>query len=144
MWVIFRRMPTAVWPRRYGCLAMNQIRLSLLVPFWWWHISRLLGFWKNVCMPVPLFVPGSVHSGSVSWDDCGWMFPDKLPVSSFQIGSHTMDGQRDSQPTPTSLGQGYVYISETSLLDFWQNDQGLLRATVVTQRWNWHRIRVST
>ena len=30
-------------------------------------------------------------SGSVySWDDCGWIFPDKLHVSCFQIGSHTM------------------------------------------------------
>ena len=30
---------------------------------------------------IPLFMPGSVHSGSVSWDSCGWMFPDKLCVS---------------------------------------------------------------
>ena len=32
---------------------------------------------------IPLFVQGSVHSGSASWDDCGRMFPDKLPVSPF-------------------------------------------------------------
>ena len=32
---------------------------------------------------IPLFMPGSVHGGSVSWDNCGWMFPDKLLVSSF-------------------------------------------------------------
>ena len=32
---------------------------------------------------IPLFKPGSVHSGSVSWDDCGQTFPDKLRVSSF-------------------------------------------------------------
>ena len=31
----------------------------------------------------PLFMWGSVHSGSVSWDDCGWMFHDKLHVSLF-------------------------------------------------------------
>ena len=32
---------------------------------------------------IPLFRPWSVCSGSVSWDDCGRMFPDKLCVSSF-------------------------------------------------------------
>ena len=29
---------------------------------------------------VPLFRPGSVHSGSASWDDCDWVFPDKYLV----------------------------------------------------------------
>ena len=32
---------------------------------------------------VPLLRPGSVHSGSVSQDDCGRVFSDKLRVSSF-------------------------------------------------------------
>ena len=32
---------------------------------------------------IPLFMPGSVHSDSASWDDCTRMFPDKLRVSSF-------------------------------------------------------------
>ena len=27
---------------------------------------------------IPLFTPGSVHSGSASWGDCGRMFPDNL------------------------------------------------------------------
>ena len=63
--------------------------------------SRLWGFWENVLtirsMPapsfllveissyalIPLFMPGSVHSRSASWDDCGRMFPDKFCVSSF-------------------------------------------------------------
>ena len=31
----------------------------------------------------PLFLPGSVHSGSTGWDDRGRMFPDKVRVSSF-------------------------------------------------------------
>ena len=30
---------------------------------------------------IPLFRPRSVHSGSVSLDDCGQVFPDKLRVS---------------------------------------------------------------
>ena len=33
---------------------------------------------------IPLFEPGSVHSGSVSQDNCGRMFPDKLRVSLFR------------------------------------------------------------
>ena len=32
---------------------------------------------------IPLFLPGLVHSGFASWDDCGQMFPDKLRVSWF-------------------------------------------------------------
>ena len=31
---------------------------------------------------IPLSRPGSVHSGSASWDDCGRVLPDELPVSS--------------------------------------------------------------
>ena len=54
---------------------------------------------------IPLFRPGSVHSGSGSWDDCDRVFPDELHVSSFPDRSHTMPGQRHNQPTLTSLGQ---------------------------------------
>ena len=32
---------------------------------------------------IPLFMPGSVHSGSESWDDWSRTFPGKLRVSSF-------------------------------------------------------------
>ena len=32
---------------------------------------------------IPLFTPRSVHSGSASWDDCGWLFADELYVSLF-------------------------------------------------------------
>ena len=31
---------------------------------------------------IPLLMPGSVHNGSAGWDNCGWMFPDQLRVSS--------------------------------------------------------------
>ena len=60
----------------------------------------------------------------------------------FRIGSHTMPGQRHSQPTLTSMGQGCRRV--TCHLHFWINDRGLLRATVVTRAWNGHRMRVST
>ena len=32
---------------------------------------------------IPLFWPESVQSGSTNWDDCDWVFPDSLCVSSF-------------------------------------------------------------
>ena len=32
---------------------------------------------------IRLFIPGSAHSGSANWDNCGRGFPDKLRVSSF-------------------------------------------------------------
>ena len=35
------------------------------------------------CKLIPLFRPGSINIGSVSWDNCNWMFPDELHVSSF-------------------------------------------------------------
>ena len=62
------------------------------------------------CALIPLFKPGSVHSGSVSRDNCGRVFLDELHVSSFHDSSHTIPGQRHSQPTPTSLGQGCMCI----------------------------------
>ena len=59
-------------------------------------------------------------------------------------GSHTMPRQRHSQPTPTLLGHRCMCLGVTCHLHFWQNDQGLLCATAVTQGWNGHWIRVST
>ena len=32
---------------------------------------------------IPLFMPGSVHSGSASWDGCGRLIPDRLRMNSF-------------------------------------------------------------
>ena len=34
-------------------------------------------------IPIPLFRPESVHSGSESWNNYGWVFPDELCESSF-------------------------------------------------------------
>ena len=72
------------------------------------HSSPALFFFKveiSSRTAIPPFRPGSVHSGSASWDDCARVFSYELRVSSFLIGSHTMPGQRHSQPTPTSSGQ---------------------------------------
>ena len=67
-----------------------------------WLFPRLRGFGENVRpfifrlvfvvvvlmeirsrILIPLFTPGSVHSNSASWDDCGRVFPGELRVSSF-------------------------------------------------------------
>ena len=65
--------------------------------WWWWLFPCLQEFWENVLPFLPRlgfilfyffkwrldralyfhsFMPGSVHSGSVSGDECGWVFPD--------------------------------------------------------------------
>ena len=86
----------------------------------------------------PFFRPGSVHSGSASWDDCDRVFLMSCVWARFLIDSHTLPGQWHSQPTPTSIDQGCMCV-----LHFWQNDRGLLYATAVTGGWNGHWIRVS-
>ena len=83
-------------------------RKSLDLKFLFWSLlvvafPCLRGFWENVwpfipCLRffvvffkveissrtlIPLFMSGSVHSGSASWDDRSRMLPDKLRVSSF-------------------------------------------------------------
>ena len=79
--------------------------LKCFVPFedWWWVFPCLRGFWENVwafipCLRffffffeveislrtlIPLFMPGSVHSGSASWDKLWPNIHWQLHVSSF-------------------------------------------------------------
>ena len=122
----------------------------------WWLFPRLRGFWQNVrplipCLRfyfwfleveisspalIPLFMPGSVHSGSASWDDWGRMFPDKFRVSSFP--------DRFPQYAWDFVGSKvYACLGVSCHLHFWQNDRGLLRATAVARGWSGHRTRVS-
>ena len=70
--------------------------------WWWWLFPRLRWVGEKVgasdprlhlfvCCKVeissrtliPHFIPGSVHSGSASWDDCGRMFAEKFCMSPF-------------------------------------------------------------
>ena len=97
------------------------------------------------CMLIPLFMPGSVHSGSVSWDDCEWMFPDQLRASSFlDRFPHYAWKTAESAHSDFVGSRVYACLGVTCHLHFWQNDRSLLRATAATQGWNGHRIRVST
>ena len=50
--------------------------------------------------------------------------------------------EQHSQPTLTLLGQGCMCVYPiTCHLHFWQNDRGLLHATVVRQGWNRLKVR---
>ena len=93
-----------------------------------------------------LFImPVSVHSGSVSWDKCGRVFPDKLHVSSFlDRFPHYAWTAVWSAHSAFIESQVYVCLHVTCHLHFQLDDQGLLHATAVTQRWNRHHITVST
>ena len=150
----------------YGC----QVTAPMI---WWWfwpfswfvrsfgecstiipHLRFFFFFFFEVeislCALIPLSMPGSVHSGSASWDDCGWMFLDKLSVSSFpdrfphpgqlHVSLLWLSWVKGVCMPPALLAESRVYACH---LHFWQNDQGLLHASVVTQGWNRHWIRIS-
>ena len=83
---------------------------------------------------IPLFVPGSVHLGSASWDDCGQMYPEELHVSCFwQVPTLCPDSGIVSSLRPCWVKGTYIRVClvVTCYLHFWQNDWGLLCATVV-------------
>ena len=97
----------------------------------------------SLCKLIPLFRPGSVNSGSASWDHR--VFPDELRVSSFPDrflnSAWTVAKSAHSDFDGSRV---YACVGVTYHLHFWQNDQGLLCATVVTQGCNGHQIKVST
>ena len=75
-----------IWLDGIWCTDLQKHHKPVLI--WWCFFPRMQGFWENVqqfistlCFFSPLLRPGSVHSGSVSWDDCDWVFPDELHVS---------------------------------------------------------------
>ena len=98
-----------------------------------WLFSHVRGIWENVrqLIPrqnvffvgfvlflveislrtlIPLFRSGSVHSGSVSWDNCDQVLSDKLHVSSFPDRFPHYAWIQHSRPTPTLLGQGCMRV----------------------------------
>ena len=131
--------------------------------WWWWLFTRVQGFWENfwhiipwlcfccffkveisLCTLIPLFRPGSVHCGSVSWENCDWLFPDGLRLSLFPDRfPHYAWTVAQSAHTDFAGSEVYACLGVTCHLHFWQNDQGLLHATVVAGGWNAHQIRVS-
>ena len=101
----------------FVCCPLQRILIHL---FWWW-LFLIAWIWAKCSTihsppapppplffpsffpveissrtPIPVLRPGSVHSGSANWDDCGWVFPETCVWARFRKGSHTMLGQRHS------------------------------------------------
>ena len=85
------------------------------------------------CTLIPLFRPGSVRSGSESWDNCDCEFPDKLHVSLCPDKfPHYAWTAAESAHSNFIGSRVYVSSGVTCHLYFWQNDRGLLPVTAVT------------
>ena len=79
-------------------------------------------------------MPGSVHSGSASRDDCGRLFPEELRVSSFPDRFPHYAWTAASSAHSNFVGPRVcACLGVTCHLHSWQNGSGLLRATVVTR-----------
>ena len=83
---------------------------------------------------IPLFTPGSVHSGSAGWDHCGRVFPDKLHVSQLpdRFPHYTWTAALSAH-SDFLVSRVYTCLGITCHLHFSQNDPGLLCATAGTQ-----------
>ena len=72
----------------------------------------------------PLFRPGSVHSGSAGWDDCGRMVHHKLRVSSFPDRfTHYAWTAAWSARSDFIGSKVYACLGVNCHLHFWQNDR---------------------
>ena len=66
-----------------------SLYVRILRKYFWWIILRLCFFFffyigdQLLCTISTFLKLGSVHSSSVSWDDCSWAFQDWLRASSF-------------------------------------------------------------
>ena len=152
-----------ILPIRYtvNSCAVSYITTQLST-LWWWFFPCVQGcstihsppvlffpfFFKvevRSCTLIPLFRPGSVRSGSESWDNCDCEFPDKLHVSLCPDKfPHYAWTAAESAHSNFIESRVYVCSGVSCHLYFWQIGQGLLCATAVTQGWNVHRIKVST
>ena len=81
---------------------------------------------------IPFFRPESVHSGLVSWHDCGQVFPDELHVSLFPDRFPHYAWTAAVIPLQLCWIKG-VFVFSACHLHFCRNDWGLLCATAVTQ-----------
>ena len=89
--------------------------------WWWWLFTACKYFGRMFDHSFPacafffesgdylmhttsILMPGSLHSGSASWDNCGWVFPDKLRVSSFpdRFQHCAWTAARSAHPFPIS------------------------------------------
>ena len=80
----------------------------------------------------PVFRPGLVHSSSAGWDDCGWLFPEKLCLGLFL----------DRFPTlpHSNFVESRVYALPALLAEW----PGTFMCHCSDTGWNGHWIRVCT
>ena len=136
-----------VWGYRFGNKYLMPVRVILhnyyFVPMsvsydgvyalaWWlsWLFPSCEGFGRifNHSARAHRFhplMPGSVHIGSASWDDCGRMFPYKLRVSSFpdRFPHYAWTAARSAHSDFVG-SRVYSCLDVTCYLHFWQNDRG--------------------
>ena len=75
---------------------------------------------------IPLFRPGSVHSGFAGLDDCDRVFPDELRVSSFPDRFPHYAWIAAWLAHSDFVGSKvYACLGVICHLHFWQNDRGL-------------------
>ena len=99
----------------------------------------------NSCTLIPLFRPGSVHSGSTSLEYYGRVFPDQLHVSSFLDRlRHCAWTAAQSAHSDFVGSRVYACLGVTCHLFLGQNVRVFLRATAVTWERNKHCVRVTT
>ena len=109
------------------CLTIHSLH-ALFFPFFFPKVEM------SSHMLIPLFRPGSVQSGSVSWDDCDRVFPDGLRVRSFpERFPHPAWTAAQSAHSNFDVSRVYACLGVTCHLHFWQNDRGFSCTTAVTR-----------
>ena len=118
------------WPYHYLPLYDGQ-QVFAPVPFFLFFLGG--GEWRlNSHILILLFRQESVHSGSVSWDDCGRVFPGELHMSSFPDRfPHYAWKMAQSAQSDFPGSRVYEFLGVTCHLHFWQNDWDLLCANTL-------------
>ena len=113
------------------CLFTMVSRFSHLYLFFFFFGGG--GEWRlNSHILILLFRQESVHSGSVSWDDCGRVFPGELHMSSFPDRfPHYAWKMAQSAQSDFPGSRVYECLGVTCHQHFWQNDWDLLCANTI-------------
>ena len=96
------------------------------------------------CTLIPHFRPGSVHSGSASWDDCDRVFPDELCLSLFPDRVPTLCMHSIVRPLLLRWVKGVCVFRcnlPPAFLAEWLES---FTCHCDNTGWNGHQIRVST
>ena len=101
---------------------------SSFLPNNWWKSAGAYQFY-SLCQK-------SVHSGSMSWDDCGRAFPDELCASSFPCWVPTLCLDSSVSQLPLRWVKNVCRFICYLPPAVWHDDWSRLRATTVTRGQN--------